>query len=296
MNMKKIERQHEDLLTKNAFTLLRNYRRILNDPRMRYATIKYTCGEAKNGVENISNPTVGAYIEWWTEGYNTINLNTYQGHTICHKLTVKNSWMDSWMEYISDSGTNDCQPILSAKNQWNRMKNCIENHTLSENETGITPYTFEEVIEILNNLPTTNCDIDVVDYFFQKQYIAQLEREIYEKHRMSAHYKKKYHHLLMSEKRTELEELYNKYHSLNVKLFELRDEKYDMSATVKKDVKKGAISQKDANKVLDSIEKEISDTEDELNKIRHEELGTLFPNEWIHIEEIKEFLYNTQYD
>lgn len=294
MNMKKIERQHEDLLTQNAFTLLRNYRRILNDPRMRYATIKYTCGEAKNGVKDLTNPTVGAYIEWWINN-NTICYYYHQDYTLCYKLFVNDSWMNASLKYTSESGATYDMPTLNSRELWANFETSIAKHSLS-NEEGITPYTFEQVIETLNALPTTDCGIDAVEFFYQKQYIGQLEYEIKKLHYEKNIVTRKYHHLLMSEKRTELEELYNKYHSLNVKLFELKEEKFDMSATVKKDVKKGAISQKDANKVLDSIEKEISDTEDELNKIRHEELGTLFPNEWIHIEEIKEFLYNTQND
>ena len=67
-----------------------------------------------------------------------------------------------------------------------------------------------------------------------------------------------------------------------------------MIASLKKDIKDGAISQKDANKVLDSINKEIETLEWELFNMEQKERAALFPNEWIYLGEIKEFLYNSQ--
>lgn len=102
--MSKIETQHEELLKENSFTLLRNHHIILNDPRMRYATINITCGKAKNGVKELTNPTVGAYIEWWINN-NTICYYYHQGYTLCYKLIVNDSWMNASLKYTSVLGT-----------------------------------------------------------------------------------------------------------------------------------------------------------------------------------------------
>lgn len=294
--MKKIEKQHEDLLLDNASTLLCNWRRIISDPRMRYATINYTCGEAKNGVDNLSNPTVGAYIDWWTKGNNTIQINCFYGPSLCCKLTVKDSWLDGSQEFSSSSRSKYSQPILNARDQWRNMKAYIEDNTLPEGEIGITPYTFEEVIEILNNIPNIERELNATEFFYQKQYIAHLEYEVFDKHRNSLIYKGKYHNLLMSGKRAELEDMYNRHSALLKKIIKLKDDKCVMENSLKKDVKNGVISQSDANKVLDSMEEEISAHERESLKIRVDELASLFPNESIIFGEVMSFIHDTRND
>ena len=286
--MSKIETQHEELLKENAFTLLRNHHIILNDPRMRYATINITCGKAKNGVKNLTNPTVGAYIEWWINN-NTICYYYHQGYTLSYKLIVNDSWMNASLKYTSKSGTTYDMPTLNSRELWANLETSIARHSLS-NEEGITPYTFEQVIETLKALPTTDCGIDAIEFFYQKQYIGQLEYEIQKLHYEKNIVTRKYHHHLMSEKRTELEEFCDKYCSLNKKIAEVLEEKYNMSATLRKEVKNKAISREDADKVLDSINKEIATLEWEQFEMNQVKLATLFPNERIRVREVMDFL------
>lgn len=290
--MNKIETQHEDLLKENAFTLLRNHHIILNDPRMRYATINITCGKANNGVKNLTNPTIGALIDWWTNN-NTISYYYHQGYTLCYKLFVYDSWMNASLKYTSESGSIYDMPSLNSRELWANLEASIAKHTPS-NEEGLTPYTLEQVIETLKAHPTTDCGIDAVEFFYQKQYIDQLEYIIKKLHNEKDTINHKYHFLLMTEKRAQLEEFYNKYLLIKGKLSETREEKIEVIASLKKDIKDGAISQKDANKVLDSINKEIETLEWELFNMKQKELAALFPNEWIYLGEIKEFLYNSQ--
>lgn len=286
--MKKINSQHEALLKENAFTLLRNHHIILNDPRMRYATINITCGEAKNGVENLSNPTVGALIDWWTSN-DTICNYYHQGYTICYKLFVKDSWMNTWLKFTSESGSTYDRPTLNSCELWANLEASIAKH-IPSNEESLTPYTFEQVIETLKANPTANCSIDAVEFFYQKQHIGQLEYEIKKLHNKKDIITHKYHILLMTEKRAQLEEFCKKYLVLKGKLTEVEEEKFDMSATLKKEVKNGAISREDANKVLDSIDKEIATLEWEMFDMKHNKLATIFPNEQINIHEIINFL------
>lgn len=285
--MKKLDTRHEELLKENAFTLLRNHHIILNDPRMRYATINMVCGEAKNGIDNLSNPTVGALIDWWTSN-DTICYYYHQGYTICYKLFVKDSWVNAWLKFTSESGSTYDRPTLNSRELWANLEASIAKHTPS-NEEGVTPYTFEQVIETLKGNPTTDSSIDAVEFFYQKQHIGQLEYEIKQLHNSKDIITHKYHILLMTEKRAQLEEFCKKYLELKGKLSEVEEEKFNVSASLKKDVKNGAISREDANKVLDSIDKEIETIEWEMFNMKHNELATIFPNEQINIHEIIDF-------
>lgn len=290
--MKKLDTRHEELLKENAFTLLRNYHIILNDPRMRYATINMVCGKTKNGTEPLVNPTLGAYIEWWTKNHRSINKAVSGEYSLCYKLIIGDHLYDAGLISISETGKNSKEPSLYIDLLWKKMKKCIDNNKQSASKLKDTvPFTFEEVIEIINKQPShASGDLDILDYFYNEQMIHRLEEEIADLHHQVDHFKKKYHTLLMIENYDQLKEFYRGYLDFAKKIDIEKDHFHDEQTKLKAKVKNGTLTNVEYRQKVKEMKNHIDELEWDLLEYRQRELSSMFPNDSFNLIEIEKFL------
>ena len=290
--MKKTNSQHEALLEKNAFTLLRNYRLILLDPRMRYATVNMVCGETKNGTKPLENPTVGAYIEWWINNHRSVYRAVSGEYSLCYKLIIGDHLFDAGLILVSETGNNKKENTLSIDLHWKKMKQCIENNKLSASKLkDNTPYTFEEVIDIVNKQPShASDDIDLLDYLYKEQMVYRLEEEIADLHHQLDHFKKKYHTLLMIDNYDQLKEFYKGYLAIAKEMDEEKDHFFNEQTKLKAKVKKGSLTNVEYRQKVKEMKSRITELEWDLLEYRQSELSSMFPNDSFNIMEIETFL------
>lgn len=133
----------ERLFTANAFFLWQNRDKIMNDSRMFLAPIEVQNGLFYTGVSGFRNPTLGVYVEWWSECKGALRENEQGELSLIYYLSgsplsgvnyCKEVYADGRIEDVSLSRAFPLywQSFMRINRRYTEAKQIYKSYTLQE--------------------------------------------------------------------------------------------------------------------------------------------------------------------
>ena len=140
-----IERQ---LFVDNAFLLLQNRERILQDSRMFLAPVAVESGLAYTGTSGFRNPTVGVYIEWWSLCDGALMTDEDGVRSLVYRLAGSPLSGVNKCTAIREDGKEETLSLRPFSDYWRSFMKI--NQRYSEAKSRYQAFTLQQVIEIVS--------------------------------------------------------------------------------------------------------------------------------------------------
>lgn len=269
------------LFLRNAFYLLAHRKQILSNSRMSLAPV---------GVGAIP---LGAYLEWWTEGRQAVRMNDEGRLSLVFQLAGSPfSGTNSCTEIYEDGTIKNCK-IHSFSRSYGLFRKICRKYEDSQPCPQV--FTISEVVSTLKagDVGEMNIHWEVLPLFLQRR-IEFLERE-------AEISKESYHELyirhintLLRWKETEVRTLYFEYTKRATKIHAEIDNVRAERSQLKQSLKSGKIESRDYQSLVSKIKKVICELENELYRYAYQELRRIFPEEYVSIEYIEDYIKSTK--
>ena len=268
------------LFTENAFILLANKRRILENSRMRFAPIAVRSGLAYCGAFHPA--TLGAYIEWWSVCAEALRMNGAGEKTLVYQLSGSplsgsNRCMQVYEDGRVESVSVDCFSAL-----WHPFQEIVNRYAKEQEPP--QAYTLQEVIDILSSEERGETK-DYVQNLFLEAKVWKCEAKLQAIGNERDEFRRKFISLLLKNNEEQVRVFYNKYLALqkevNEEVADLKDER----KVLRRKLRNGDIDNVSYQRELTPISKKLRGLPYSLIEFRNNGLRTLFPNEYITLED-----------
>ena len=275
------ERTLQKLFIDNAFLILANRERILNDSRMLLTPLCVRNGLAYSGA--FQTATLGVYIEWWInapysvlfdEKDDAISLIWYvsgsplSGGNLCSKVT--------------EDGKTETVRVPFFRKLWPKLADIIADYHNAK--MLYQAYTLSEVIDILKRETTEEFYRESIREFHHQAKVRLLNAELNDwkdrwkrSQEMSDDYQHKWHIALIQSRLDKVKSFYEDYmqrkESLRIRTDELTEDNHNLKAKLRK----GELTNKEYQPLLTKNKKEIEDLDSDIYRFRKEGLANLFP-------------------
>lgn len=280
----------KQLFLDNAFLLLANSKRILSDSRMFLCQLPMQNGLAYTGTSGFHCPTLGVYIEWWKNCRVSMHLDR-EG----------TKWLVYCFVGSPLSGRNNCGLV----NEQGKIKSCqvesfselwrpfVEiNSRYDYAKSRYEAYSLKHVLELLG----TDCDYNAVHILFLENrnmdltvQVSSLKNQVFD---MTA----KLHKALMELKTCELRNFIEAYNKLkdetDKQVSDIREERMRL----RKLLRSSAIGNVEYQKNWSPLKRAKESAIYKLKNFVYSSLLSIFPDERITLDEVKEFLEENDKD
>ena len=140
-----IERQ---LFVDNAFLLLQNRERILQDSRMFLAPVAVESGLAYTGTSGFRNPTVGVYLEWWSLCEGALRMDENGVRSLVYRLAGSPLSGVNRCTAIREDGKEETVSLRPFSDYWRSFMKI--NQRYSEAKSWYRAFTLQQVIEMVS--------------------------------------------------------------------------------------------------------------------------------------------------
>lgn len=140
-----IERQ---LFVDNAFLLLQNRERILQDSRMFLAPVAVESGLAYTGTSGFRNPTVGVYLEWWSLCEGALRRDENGVRSLVYRLAGSPLSGVNSCTAIREDGREETVSLRPFSDYWRSFMKI--NQRYSEAKSWYRAFTLQQVIEMVS--------------------------------------------------------------------------------------------------------------------------------------------------
>lgn len=269
------------LFTYNAFLILANRERILNDSRMLLTPLYVRNGLAYSGA--FQTATLGVYIEWWInapysvlfdEQDDTMSLIWYvsgsplSGGNLCSKVT--------------EEGKTETVRVPFFIKLWPKFTDILANY--HEAKKLYQAYTLPEVIDILKRETTEEFYKESIRQFHCEAKIRLLNAELSDwkdrwerTQETSESYQRKWHIALINSRLDKVKSFYEDYTQRKEALRIRKEELTEENHTLKARLRKGELTNKEYQPLLTKNKKEIEGLDSDIYCFRKEGLANLFP-------------------
>ena len=270
-----------NMFTDNAFLILANRERILNDSRMLLTPLCVRNGLAYSGAFQTS--TLGVYIEWWInapysvlfdEKDDTMSLIWYvsgsplSGGNLCSK--------------VAENGKTETVRVPFFRKLWPKFTDILADY--HDAKELYQAYTLPEVIDILKRETTKEFYTESIKEFRYQAKVnllnAQLRdwEENYESLREKCDkYEKEWHFALYQLKKEEIVAFHKEYNLRKETLQNRKEELVKENQYLKRKLRHRELTHKEYQPLLSANKKEIKQLEWDLDEYANESISTLVP-------------------
>ena len=270
-----------NMFTDNAFLILANRERILNDSRMLLTPLCVRNGLAYSGAFQTS--TLGVYIEWWInapysvlfdEKDDTMSLIWYvsgsplSGGNLCSK--------------VAENGKTETVRVPFFRKLWPKFTDILADY--HDAKELYQAYTLPEVIDILKRETTREFYTESIKEFRYQAKVnllnAQLRdwEENYESLREKCDkYEKEWHFALYQLKKEEIVAFHKEYNLRKETLQNRKEELVKENQYLKRKLRHRELTHKEYQPLLSANKKEIKQLEWDLDEYANESISTLVP-------------------
>lgn len=270
-----------DLFTDNAFLILANRERILNDSRMLLTPVCVRNGLAYTGA--FSTATLGVYIEWWMcapysvlfdEKDDAMSLIWYfsgsplSGGNLCAKVT--------------EGGKTETVRVPFFRKLWPKFTDILADYHGAKEL--YQAYTLPEVIDILKRETTREFYTESIKEFHYQAKVNLLNAQLrdWEKNYISLmeecdKYKKEWHFALYQLKKKEIVAFHKEYNLRKENFQNRKEELAKGNQELKRKLRHKELTNKEYQPLLSANKKEIKQLKWELDEYANESISTLIP-------------------
>lgn len=280
----------KQLFLENAFLLLANSKRILSDSRMFLCPVPIQNGLAYTGTSGFHCLTLGVYIEWWMNCRASVHIDG-----------DGTKWLVYCFVGSPLSGRNNCGLV----NEQGKMKSCqvgsfselwrpfVEiNSRYDYAKSRYEAYSLKQVLELLG----TDCDYNAVNILFLENRNMDLTFQVSSLRNQVLDMTAKLHKALMELKTCELRnfiEAYNKLKDETDKhVSDIREERIRL----RKLLRSNAIGNVEYQKNWSPLRRAKESAIYKFQNFVYSSLLSIFPDERITLDEVKEFLEENDKD
>lgn len=271
----------QNLFTNNAFLILANRERILNDSRMLLTPLCVRNGLAYSGT--FQTATLGVYIEWWInapysvlfdEQNDAMSLIWYvsgsplSGNNLCSKVT--------------EDGKTETVEVPFFRKLWSKFADIIADYHNAK--MLYQAYTLSEVIGILKRETTEEFYKESIKQFYYEAKVRLLNAELNDWKERCKHiqetcddYQHKWHIALIKSRLDKVKSFYEDYmqrkESLRIRKEELTEENHALKARLRK----GGLSNKEYQTLLTKNKKMVEQMDFDMYCFKRDGLTALFP-------------------
>jgi len=271
----------QKLFTDNAFLILANRERILNDSRMLLTPVTVRNGLAYTGA--FSMATLGVYIEWWLNcPYSVLFDEKADAMSLIWYLSGSPLSGGNLCSMVIEGGKTETVKVSFFKKLWPKFTGILADY--HDAKELYHAYTLPEVIDILKNETTREFYTESIKEFRYQAKVnllnAQLRdwEENYESLKEKCDkYEKEWHFALYQLKKEEIVAFHKEY-SIRKENFQNRKEELAKeNQELKRKLRHKELTNKEYQPLLSANKKGIEQLKWELEEYANESISTLVP-------------------
>ena len=269
----------QELFTDNAFLILANRERILNDSRMLLTPVTVRNGLAYTGV--FSTATLGVYIEWWLNcPYSVLFDEKADAMSLIWYLSGSPLSGGNLCSMVTEDGKTETVKVPFFKKLWPKFTDILADY--HDAKECYQAYTLPETIDILKRETTREFYTESIKEFRYQAKVnllnAQLRdwEENYESLREKCDkYEKEWHFALYQLKKDEIVVFYKEYNLRKENLQNRKEELAKENRELKRKLRHKELTNKEYQPLLSANKKGIKQLKWELDEYANESISTL---------------------
>lgn len=260
--------QQKKLFTDNAFYLLAHQERIMRDSRMFLAPVAVQNGLAYIGTSGFNAPTLGIYLEWWTECSIALRTDEDGNRSLVFQLGGSPLSGANCCAEVYEDGRVEHTQVASFINHW-RSFTAI-NTRYDEAKHIYQAYTLEQVLEILHaeDSESWNYSAEIKVRFMQSE-IDKLKKRVERLTKESDKWHSMYVDTFMKYKEAEVCEAFSTFQSFREEFEAQINSIRVRKRTLKAELKSGCMDNPTYQRKLTPLKMQIKDLEFEVSKKKH---------------------------
>lgn len=271
----------QELFTDNAFLILANRERILNDSRMSLTPVSVRNGLAYSGA--FQTATLGVYIEWWINApYSVLFDEKDDAMSLIWYLSGSPLSGGNLCSMVTEDGKTETVRVPFFRKLWPKFTDILANY--HDAKRLYQAYTLPEVIDILRRETTEKIYTENIKEFHYQAKVnllnAQLRdwEENYESLREKCDkYEKEWHFALYQLKKEEIVAFHKEYNLRKENLQNRKEELAKENQELKRKLRHKELTNKEYQPLLSANKKEIEQLKWELDEYANESISTLVP-------------------
>ncbi len=275
------ERYLQKLFTDNAFLILANRERILNDSRMLLTPVSVRNGLAYSGA--FQTATLGVYIEWWINApYSVLFDEKDDAMSLIWYLSGSPLSGGNLCSMVTEDGKTETVRVPFFRKLWPKFTDILANY--HDAKRLYQAYTLPEVIDILRRETTEKIYTENIKEFHYQAKVnllnAQLRdwEENYESLKEKCDkYEKEWHFALFQLKKDEIVAFHKEYNLRKENFQNRKEELAKENQELKRKLHQKELTNKEYQPLLSANKKEIEQLKWELDEYANESISTLVP-------------------
>lgn len=280
----------KQLFLENAFFLLANSKRILSDSRMFLCPVPIQNGLAYTGTSGFHCPTLGVYIEWWMNCGASMVANKKGAKWLVYHIAGSPLSGSNSCGVVNEQGETTSWQIVPFKDLWTSFIEINSRYDYAKNN--YEAYSLKQVLDLLG----TDCDYNAVHILFLENRNKDLTFQVSSLRNQVLDMTAKLHKALMELKTCELRnfiEAYNKLKDETDKhVSDIREERIRL----RKLLRSNAIGNVEYQKNWSPLRRAKESAIYKFQNFVYSSLLSIFPEERITLDEVKEFLEENDND
>lgn len=271
----------QELFTDNAFLILANRERILNDSRMLLTPVTVRNGLAYTGV--FSTATLGVYIEWWLNcPYSVLFDEKADAMSLIWYLSGSPLSGGNLCSMVTEDGKTETVRVPFFRKLWPKFTDILADY--HDAKECYQAYTLPETIDILKNETTREFYTESIKEFRYQAKVNLLNAQLrdweqnYESLREKCDkYEKEWHFALFQLKKEEIVAFHKRYNLRKENLQNRKEELAKENRELKRKLRHKELTNKEYQPLLSANKKEIEQLKWELDEYANESISTLVP-------------------
>ena len=268
------------LFTDNAFLILANRERILNDSRMLLTPVHVRNGLAYSGA--FQTATLGVYLEWWMNAPYSVLFEEDDTMSLIWFVSGSPLSGSNRCAKVYEDGRTEEERVPFFIRLWPKFADILADY--HDPKKLYQAYTLPEVIDILKRETTVDEYAKSITEFYYKAKVNLLNAELNgwkERRRRSENesndYQRKWHSALIQSRINEVKDFYDRYtwkkEAVRIRTEELAEANREMKARLRK----GELTNREYQPLLTGNKKEVENMWSELRDFEAKGLVSLFP-------------------
>ncbi|CCX65328.1 putative uncharacterized protein [Prevotella sp. CAG:1058] len=270
-----------NLFTDNAFLILANRERILNDSRMLLTSLHVRNGLAYSGA--FQTTTLGVYIEWWINApYSVLFDEKDDAMSLIWYVSGSPLSGGNLCANVTEEGETETVRVPFFRKLWPKFADIIADY--HEPKKLYQAYTLPEVIDILKRETTEEFYKESIRQFHYEAKIRLLNAELdgwkdrwKRTQETCDDYQHKWHIALINSRLDKVKSFYEDYmqrkEALHIRKEELTEDNHNLKARLRK----GELTNKEYQPLLTKNKKEVENMDFDMHCFRKDRLPALFP-------------------
>ena len=231
----------EKLFADNAFYLLAHKDRIMNDSRMFLCQVDVHSGLAYVGTSGFRTPTIGVYLEWWSNSDNAMQKDDSGEVRLVYYLAGSPLSGRNSCAVVYQDGRTESVHLTSFISYWPSFMEINRRYDTAKQR--YHAYSLQQVLDILHREDDGDVDFaHMIETEMMKKEVMRLNRQLECAEREGELWHKKYNHLLLQTKDKEVRQLYNAYIEMKEQSTAEIEQLKNKSMQIRSDFKNGNIT------------------------------------------------------